>query len=59
MKKDLTIFNYEIDTESNKIVINGETNRVSFSSDSISEKTKQTKYYNEILFIIKLFLQSR
>jgi rRNA maturation protein Rpf1 len=59
MKRDLNIFNYEIDTESNKILINGETNNVSFSSDSISEKTKQTKYYNEILFIIKLFLQSR
>jgi uridine kinase len=58
MKKDLIFFKYEIDTESNKIVINGETNKVSFSSDSISEKTKQTKCFDEILFIIKIFLQS-
>jgi uridine kinase len=58
MKKDLTIFNYEIDTESNKIFINVEKTNFLFSNDLLFEKTKQTKCFDEILFIIKIFLHS-
>jgi hypothetical protein len=58
MKKDLIFFKYEIDTESNKIVINVEKNKHSFSNDLLFKKTKQTKCFDEILFIIKIFLHS-
>lgn len=57
MKRDLKFFNYEIDTESNKILIDDETENSGFNSnDPPSEKERG--YYNDILHIIKIFLHS-
>ena len=57
MKKDLIFFKYKIDSDKNQIFI--DKDKPSFiSKDILMDNYNKNKYYSEILFIIKLFLQA-
>lgn len=57
MKKDLIFFKYKLDPDKNQIFIDKDESSF-ISKNILLENYNKNKYYSEILFIIKLFLQA-